>query len=67
MARRIRRWFAAASILIGIVLVIGLSGMPYLPLVHGSDADEVDQLVEWLEIEPGDRVADIGAGDGYYA
>lgn len=67
MARRIRRWIVAASILIGIVLVIGLSGLPYLPLVHGSDADEVHQLVQWLEIEPGDRVADIGAGDGYYA
>lgn len=67
MTRRIRRWAAVAVILIAVLLVIAASGLPYLPLVHGSDADEVAQLVQWLEIEPGDRVADLGAGDGSYA
>lgn len=39
----------------------------YLPLIHGTTADEVERLVEWLEIEPGAVVADLGAGDGRFA
>jgi ubiquinone/menaquinone biosynthesis C-methylase UbiE len=58
--------------ILGLAVVIGLavaatSAVPYLPLVHGSDADEVDRLVEWLALEPGSQVADLGAGDGRFA
>jgi ubiquinone/menaquinone biosynthesis C-methylase UbiE len=59
-------------LIVGIAVVIGLavaatSAVPYLPLIHGSEADEVDRLVEWLALEPGSRVADLGAGDGRFA
>jgi ubiquinone/menaquinone biosynthesis C-methylase UbiE len=47
------------------VLVAGC--LPYLPLIHGTTADEVERLAAWLEVKPGTRVADLGAGDGTFA
>jgi ubiquinone/menaquinone biosynthesis C-methylase UbiE len=47
--------------------IFAAAGLPYLPLIHGSTADEVRRLAAWLEAEPGMRVADLGAGDGTFA
>jgi len=60
---------------ITIVVVLALAGvgalrvanLPYLPLIHGSTADEVKRLAAWLDVQPGTRVADLGAGDGRFA
>lgn len=67
MTRRTKRWGSVALLVIAAGVAVLLTGMPYVPLVHGSDADEVQQLVDWLEVEPGMRVADLGAGDGRFA
>lgn len=53
-----------AVVAVGVLAVVSL---PCVPLVHGTTADEVERLVTWLEIKPGSRVADLGAGDGTYA
>jgi len=47
--------------------VLRVANLPYLPLVHGSSADEVERLAAWLDLQPGTRVADLGAGDGTFA
>jgi ubiquinone/menaquinone biosynthesis C-methylase UbiE len=47
--------------------VLAAASLPYLPLIHGSTADEVQRLAAWLEVRPGARVADLGAGDGKFA
>src|SRR5215510_10691779 len=60
---------------ITIVVLSALAGLgalaaarlPYLPLIHGSTADEVERLAAWLDARPGTRVADLGAGDGTFA
>jgi ubiquinone/menaquinone biosynthesis C-methylase UbiE len=67
MTTRLKRWGVVALLVLAGGVALVLSGMPYLPVVHGSDADEIEQLVDWLEIEPGMRVADLGAGDGHFA
>lgn len=47
--------------------VLAAASLPYLPVIHGSTADEVERLAAWLQVQPGTRVADLGAGDGTYA
>jgi ubiquinone/menaquinone biosynthesis C-methylase UbiE len=49
------------------VAVLTVTSLPYLPFIHGTTADEVERLAAWLEIQPGMRVADLGAGDGTFA
>lgn len=49
------------------VVVAVAASLPYLPVVHGSTTEEVERLAEWLRIEPGSHVADLGAGDGTHA
>jgi len=66
MTRRARRSTIA------LLLALALGGylalyLPYVPLVHGSEPDEVERLVEWLAVEPGMTLADVGAGDGRFA
>ena len=61
-----RRWIVIGLLALAAVVVIAAANLPYVPVVHGSTADEVERLVEWLEIKPGTRVADLGAGDGTY-
>jgi ubiquinone/menaquinone biosynthesis C-methylase UbiE len=64
--RRLRLWIIVVLLaLAGIVALAGCS-LPYLPLVHGTTADEIDRLVTWLEVRPGMRIADMGAGDGTF-
>jgi ubiquinone/menaquinone biosynthesis C-methylase UbiE len=67
MSKRLKRVSViGVLVLVGITAFV-LGSMPYLPVVHGSDADEVEYLVEWLGIESGAHVADLGAGDGRFA
>lgn len=52
---------------LAVVVVLAAACLPYLPLIHGTTSDEVERLAAWLEIQPGTRVADLGAGDGTFA
>lgn len=67
MQPRLRRWVVAGVFALAAVAVLSACSLPYLPLVHGTTADEIERLVAWLEIRPGTRVADLGAGDGTFA
>lgn len=64
-----RRWWVAIALvgLAGVVALAAACTLPYLPLIHGTTAGEVERLATWLEVRPGMRVADLGAGDGTYA
>jgi ubiquinone/menaquinone biosynthesis C-methylase UbiE len=53
------------ALLAALVLLVAAC-LPYLPLIHGTTADEVERLAAWLEVQPGTRVADLGAGDGTF-
>jgi ubiquinone/menaquinone biosynthesis C-methylase UbiE len=67
MSRRLRRWVVVGLLaLVGVVVLVAAS-LPYLPVIHGTTADEVERLAAWLEVQPGTRVADVGAGDGTFA
>jgi ubiquinone/menaquinone biosynthesis C-methylase UbiE len=66
MSRRLKRWILVALLAVAGAAVVGAGSAPYLPLVHGSTADEVERMAEWLELRPGMRVGDVGAGDGTY-
>lgn len=56
-----------------VVLALAVAGalaaacLPYLPLIHGTTADEVERLAAWLDVQAGTVVADLGAGDGTFA
>ena len=65
--KRLAALLVVITAAIAAAVVAMLAGMPYLPAVHGTTADEVDQLVERLELKPGSRVADLGAGNGRYS
>jgi ubiquinone/menaquinone biosynthesis C-methylase UbiE len=67
MPRRWRRWVVLGVLAFLGVGVLAIASLPYLPLVHGTTAGEVQRLAAWLEIQPGSRVADLGAGDGTFA
>jgi ubiquinone/menaquinone biosynthesis C-methylase UbiE len=66
MSRRLR-WCGVGLLALGGVVVLTATSLPYLPLIHGTTADEVERLAAWLEVQPGTRVADLGAGDGTFA
>lgn len=67
MPRRLKQWIIVVVLaLVGIAALVAAE-LPYLPLVHGSTADEVERLARWLEVQPGARLADLGAGDGTFA
>jgi ubiquinone/menaquinone biosynthesis C-methylase UbiE len=71
MWRRLKHWQRVALIAVAAAVVIAAAvaagPVPYLPIVHGSRADEIERLVAWLDVEPGKQIADVGAGDGRYA
>jgi ubiquinone/menaquinone biosynthesis C-methylase UbiE len=67
MPRRLRRWVVVGLLALAGVVVLAAASLPYLPLIHGTTADEVERLATWLEVQPGMRVADVGAGDGTFA
>jgi ubiquinone/menaquinone biosynthesis C-methylase UbiE len=67
MPQRLRRWVVGALVALAGVVVLAATSLPYLPLVHGTTAGEVERLAAWLEVRPGTHVADLGAGDGSFA
>jgi ubiquinone/menaquinone biosynthesis C-methylase UbiE len=67
MQPRSKRWTIAAVLVLALVAIAVALNVPYLPLIHGTTEDEVKRLAAWLEIRPGARVADLGAGDGTFA
>lgn len=67
MFRHRRRWVILGLVALAVVVIVAAVSLPYLPLIHGTTAAEVERLAEWLEAEPGTRVADLGAGDGTFA
>lgn len=67
MQRRSKRWGVVIGLGLAVIAVGVAWNLLYLPLVHGTTADEVQRLTAWLEIRPGSRVADLGAGDGRFA
>ena len=67
MSRRLRPWVVGGLLVLAGVVVLAAASLPYLPLMHGTTAHEVERLAAWLEVEPGTRVADVGAGDGTFA
>ena len=67
MPRRLRRSFVVGLLALAGVGVLAVATLPYLPLIHGTTAGEVERLAAWLEVQPGTRVADLGVGDGTFA
>jgi ubiquinone/menaquinone biosynthesis C-methylase UbiE len=67
MPRRLRQWGVVGLLALATVGVLAVTSLPYLPLIHGTTADEVQRLAAWLDIRPGTRVADLGAGDGTFS
>jgi ubiquinone/menaquinone biosynthesis C-methylase UbiE len=64
---RLRRWVVLGLLAFAGTAVLAGSCLPYVPIIHGTTAGEVERLAEWLEVKPGTRLADLGAGDGTFA
>ena len=67
MARRLKWLVVFALVAIAGAGFLATGCLPYLPLVHGTTSGEIERLASWLEVQPGMRLADIGAGDGTFA
>jgi hypothetical protein len=61
--RSFRRFVVFGLLALVAAGILAAGSLPYLPLIHGTTADEVERLAAWLEVKPGTRVADLGAGD----
>lgn len=66
-SRRLRPWIVVGLLVLVGVGVLSAAYAPYLPLIHGTTAGEVERLAAWLEVKPGMRIADFGAGEGEFA
>jgi predicted methyltransferase len=64
--RSFRRFVVFGLLALVAAGILAAGSLPYLPLIHGTTADEVERLAAWLEVKPGTRVADLGAGDGTF-
>src|SRR5262245_15064362 len=67
MPARLKSWIVAGGLALAAGAILAVCSMPYLPIIHGTTAAEVERLATWLEIQPGTHVADLGAGDGTFA
>ncbi len=63
---RLKHWIAIGLSALAVLVILTAATLPYLPFIHGTTADEVEHLVAWLEVKPGTRLADLGAGDGTF-
>jgi ubiquinone/menaquinone biosynthesis C-methylase UbiE len=66
MTRELRRFVVVGLLVLAGGGALATGCLPYLPLIHGTTAHEVERLAAWLEVKPGTRVADLGAGDGTF-
>jgi ubiquinone/menaquinone biosynthesis C-methylase UbiE len=66
MTRELRRFVVVGLLVLAGGGALATGCLPYLPLIHGTTAGEVERLAAWLEVQPGTRVADLGAGDGTF-
>jgi hypothetical protein len=53
MRRRLRRWVVLGLLAVAAAGVLAVTSLPYLPLIHGTTAGEVEHLAAWLEVQPG--------------
>ena len=60
------RRFALLGITLALFACSGLSKLDYTKLGTRATWQHPDRVIESLGIQSGDRVADIGAGDGYF-
>lgn len=67
MLRRLMPWAIVVSLALVAAVGYRAARLPYLPVIHGSTDEEIARLSTWLEIGPGMRVADVGAGEGTFA
>jgi ubiquinone/menaquinone biosynthesis C-methylase UbiE len=67
MSRRLRQGIIVGLFVLAGIAVLAAARLPYLPLLHGTTAEEVERLTAWLEVQPGTHVAEVGAGDGTFA
>jgi ubiquinone/menaquinone biosynthesis C-methylase UbiE len=65
--RRLRLWLVLGLLALVGAGVLAVISLPYVPLIHGTTAGELDRLAVWLDVRPGARIADLGAGDGAFA
>jgi hypothetical protein len=50
MPRRLRQWVVVGLLALAGVVMLAAAHLPYLPLIHGTTADEVERLAAWLEV-----------------
>jgi ubiquinone/menaquinone biosynthesis C-methylase UbiE len=64
----VRRVAYVRALVLALALAIGCEGVGRLDLTAGGRGrwQRPEDVVRALEIQPGDRVADLGAGDGYF-
>lgn len=63
--------FAAAAVLLAAVLIIAtswaeLARLDLAGIPRRAAWQQPDRVIAALAVEPGDRIADVGAGDGYF-
>jgi ubiquinone/menaquinone biosynthesis C-methylase UbiE len=63
----VKRWVVVGLVALAGAVLVAATSLPYVPLIHGTTATEVERLAAWLEAHPGTRLADVGAGNGAFS
>ena len=53
MSRRLKRFVVLGLLALAAVGAFAIASLPYLPLVHGTTAGEVERLAAWLTAKTG--------------